>query len=176
MKKTELKLIIKEQIKYILENVDLSKEYAIANLFIKYETTYTPEIDETTSTQQCLKGLKESLKLIGNGKITEKPEYDYKGDRLMYMELFKDNSLILIIFGAYTKSPYGGLAAYRYNIGVYKNDPHTVQYGGGYGATGILETQHTKLLGYSDESHLHYNKNIISKVCKEIKKYAIDTF
>ena len=136
----------------------------IRHLFQKQEMVFA---EEKTST----KGLRKSLELIGDGEIIEKSEYDYKGDRLMYKEYSADNSKILVVHGAYSKSPYGGPIGYRYEIGVYANNPRTTQIGGGYGASGIMGVEHTKLFTYGDQENVYFNENLISKVCEIIKHY-----
>jgi hypothetical protein len=120
------------------------------------------------------KGLRRSLEKIGDGEITEKSSYDYKGDRLMYKEMLNNDSLILVVHGAFKGTPYDKFDyGYRYDIGLYRNNPRSVQYGGGYGASGIIEIQHTQLLGYSDYDINHENENIISEVCNYIKSELV---
>lgn len=150
--------------KRINENLDLSEDY-IQNLFHKYDKSYGNE-------GNCdIKTLKESLELIGDGNITERGD-----NHFMYEEMLKDNTLILVVHGRLGKSPYGGMDGYRYSIGVYKNDPRKHQIGGGYGASGIMSIEHTRLLSYSDYDTVHYNRNIISKVCSDVKKYSVENF
>jgi len=116
------------------------------------------------------KGLRRSLEKIGDGEITEKSSYDYKGDRLMYKEMLNNDSLILVVHAAFKGTPYDKFdLGYKYDIGLYRNNPRSVQYGGGYGTSGIIEIQHTQLLGYSDYDINHENENIISEVCDYIK-------
>jgi hypothetical protein len=120
------------------------------------------------------KGLRRSLEKIGDGEITEKSSYDYKGDRLMYKEMLNNDSLILVVHGAFKGTPYDKFDyGYKYDIGLYRNNPRSVQYGGGYGASGIIEIQHTQLLGYSDYDINHENENIISEVCNYIKSELV---
>lgn len=120
------------------------------------------------------KGLRRSLEKIGDGEITEKSSYDYKGDRLMYKEMLNNDSLILVVHGAFKGTPYDKFDyGYKYDIGLYRNNPRSVQYGGGYGASGIIEIQHTQLLGYSDYDINHKNENIISEVCNYIKSELV---
>jgi len=120
------------------------------------------------------KGLRRSLEKIGDGEITEKSSYDYKGDRLMYKEMLNNDSLILVVHGAFKGTPFDKFdLGYKYDIGLYRNNPRSVQYGGGYGASGIIEIQHTQLLGYSDYDINHKNENIISEVCNYIKSELV---
>ena len=68
------------------------------------------------------------------------------------------------------------MKGYKYSLGVYRNNPRTRQIGGGYGASGIMSIEHTRLLSYDDYDIVHHNRNIISKVCNDIKKYAVENF
>jgi hypothetical protein len=161
------------------ENMDLSKDFAIVNLFRKYEREYEPEYDEDNWIKfhygkeglGGVKALKESLELIGDGEIID------KGDkRMMYKEMLKNDTLILVVHGSLKKPPYGGMEGYKYSIGVYRNDPRTQQIGGGYGSPGIMSIQHTTLLSYDDYDIVHYNRNLISKVCDDVKRYVLENF
>lgn len=178
-KKHFIKTISEFLDKKINENLDLSKDYAIRNLFYKYEKQYEDEYNEDNWIQfhygkerkGGVKALKESLELIGDGEIT------YKGDKhFMYKEMLKNDSLILVVHGSLNKPPYGGMDGYKYSLGVYRNSPRTYQIGGGYGASGIIGIEHPILLAYDDYDIVHHNRNIISKVCNDIKKYAIENF
>jgi hypothetical protein len=162
---------------FVNENMDLSKDFAIVNLFRKYEREYKPEYDEDNWIKfhygkeglGGIKALKESLELIGDGEIID------KGDkRMMYKEMLKNDTLILVVHGSLKKPPYGGMEGYKYSIGVYRNDPRTQQIGGGYGSPGIMSIEHTRLLSYDDYDIVHYNRNLISKVCEDVKRYALD--
>ena len=175
--KTTIREFLNEQLIY--EELDLSKDYAILNLFYKYEKQYEDEYNEDnwvkfhygSEGKGGVKALKESLELIGDGEIID------KGDKhFMYKEMLKDNSLILVVHGRLEKSPYGGMEGYKYSLGVYRNNPRTQQIGGGYGASGIMSIEHTRLLSYDDYDIVHHNRNIISKVCSDIKKYAVENF
>jgi hypothetical protein len=159
------------------ENMDLSKDFAIVNLFRQYEREYKPEYDEDNWIKfhygkeglGGVKALKESLELIGDGEIID------KGDkRMMYKEMLKNDTLILVVHASLKKPPYGGMEGYKYSIGVYRNDPRTQQIGGGYGSPGIMSIEHTTLLSYDDYDIVHYNRNLISKVCEDVKRYALD--
>jgi hypothetical protein len=165
--------------KFVNENMDLSKDFTIGNLFRKYEEQYEPEYTEDnwikfhygSERKGGVNALKESLKLIGNGEITD------KGDKhFMYKEMLKNDTLILVVHASLKKSPYGGMEGYKYSIGVYRNNPRTQQIGGGYGASGIISIEHTRLLSYDDYDIVHYNRNLISKVCEDVKKYAVGNF
>lgn len=162
---------------FINENTDLKSDFAISNLFRKYEKDFEPEFNDENwigKIKESIKGLYESLTLIGNGEITVKSPYDIDGDRLMYKEMLKNDTLILVVHAAYDKHPYGGPKLYRYEIGVYVNNPRTQQIGGGYGASGIMSIVHTNLLSSID--NYSFNRNVISKVCTDIKKYAEENF
>lgn len=169
---------IKKFGQFINENVD--NELNISTIFRKYEESFEEEFnsdDWFDRKQELLDGLRQSLEMIGDGEITEKSEYDYNGDRLMYKELFKDDKLILVVHAAFEKHPIGGHSEgkyYRYEISVYRNDLSTRQIGGGYGTSGMVNTTHTMLLGSID--NYCKNKNIVSLTCKEVKKYSEDTF
>jgi hypothetical protein len=129
---------------------------------------------DSSEEKVSIKGLRRSLEKIGNGEITEKSSYDYKGDRLMYKEMLNNDSLILVVHGAFKGTPYDKFDyGYKYDIGLYRNNPRSVQYGGGYGASGIIQIQHTQLLGYSDYDINHENENIISEVCNYIKSELV---
>jgi hypothetical protein len=164
---------------FVNENMDLSKDFAIVNLFRKYEREYKPEYDEDNWIKfhygkeglGGVKALKESLELIGDGEIID------KGDkRMMYKEMLKNDTLILVVHASLKKPPYGGMEGYKYSIGVYRNDPRTQQIGGGYGSPGIMSIEHTTLLSYDDYDIVHYNRNLISKVCEDVKRYALENF
>ena len=166
---------------FINENIDLTKDFAIVNLFRQYEREYKPEYDEDnwikfhygSERKGGVNALRESLELIGNGEITDKGD---KGKRLMYKEMLKNDTLILVVHASLKKSPYGGMEGYKYGIGVYRNDPRTQQIGGGYGSPGIMSIEHTRLLSYDDYDIVHHNRNLISKVCDDVKKYALENF
>ena len=179
-KDTKIKNFIKTTLREFLnESVDLTKDFAIGNLFRKYEEQYEPEYNEDnwikfhygSERKGGVNALKNSLELIGDGEITD------KGDkRLMYKEMLKNDTLILVVHASLKKPPYGGMEGYKYSIGIYRNNPRTQQIGGGYGASGIMSIEHTRLLSYDDYDIVHYNRNLISKVCEDIKKYAVENF
>lgn len=122
-----------------------------------------------------VRGLRKSLELVGNGEITEKSHYDYPGDRLMYKEMLMDNKLIIVIHARLKSSPYEYTdRGYSYEIGLYRNDPRSYQIGGGYGASGIVGIEHTRLIAYDDYDKVHYNKEILSKVIEYVKKKVTD--
>jgi len=164
---------------FINENMDLSKDFAIVNLFRQYEREYKPEYDEDNWIKfhygkeglGGVKALKESLELIGDGEIKY---FESDKNHLMYKEMLKNDTLILVVHGSLKKPPYGGMEGYKYSIGVYRNDPRTQQIGGGYGSPGIMSIEHTRLLSYDDYDIVHYNRNLISKVCEDVKRYALD--
>jgi len=147
-----------------MEKIDIKKDFVISNLFRKYKR----ELDEQ---KISTKGLRKSLELIGDGEIIEKSEYNIEGDNLMYKEFSKDQTKIFVVHAQIARSPYGGPFGYAYEIGVYLNDPSTIQIGGGYGTSGIIQIKHTSLFakGFGDE--VYFNENIISKVCDVIKDY-----
>jgi len=176
----DFKKFIKTTIREFLnENMDLSKDYAIRNLFYKYEKQYEDEYNKDnwieyhygSERKGGVVALKESLELIGDGEII-----DNGNKRFIYKEMLKNDSLILVVHGSLKKSPYGGMEGYKYSLGVYRNNPRVQQIGGGYGASGIMTIEHTKLLSYDDYDIVHHNRNIISKVCDDIKKYALENF
>jgi len=173
----KIKNFIKTTIgEFLNENIDLSKDFAIGNLFRKYEKQYEPEYNEDNwikfhYSSEGINALKESLELIGNGEIIDKGDED-----LMYKEMLKNDTLILVVHASFKKPPYGGMAGYKYSIGVYRNDPRRQQIGGGYGASGIMSIEHTRLLFYDDYDIVHYNRNLISKVCENVKEYALENF
>jgi hypothetical protein len=154
---------------FLNENINYSNiEDDIQTLFNRYDRELSKE-------KTSVKGLRESLEMIdGDAEITEKSEYSFKGDRLIYKEMLSNDTLILVIHAAYTKSTYGREYGYRYEIGLYQNDPSSYQIGGGYGASGIVGINHTKLIIFSDYNGVHYNKEIISKVIDFIKKKIND--
>jgi hypothetical protein len=157
----------------------MEKDFAIRSLFYKYKNQYEPEYNEGnwikfhygSERNGGVKALEESLRLIGNGEISD------KGDKsLMYKEMLKDNTLILVVHASLRKSPYGGMEGYKYNFGIYRNNPTQQQIGGGYGASGIISIEHTRLICYDDYDIVHHNRNIISKVCGDVKKYALEIY
>lgn len=152
-------------------------ELNISSIFNKHARRLGVEFNDDNwieRREDLLKGLNHSLELVGSGEIEVKSEYDYVGDRLMYKELFKDDTLILVIHAAFTKHPYGGGKLYRYEIGVYRNNPRTQQIGGGYGASGIMSIAHTNMVSSID--NYCSNQNVISATCIEIKKYSEENF
>lgn len=172
-----VKKVIKEENRD--EDLDLSKDFAIENLFRKYEKQYEDEYNEDnwikfhygSERKGGVNALIESLKLIGDGEIIDKGDKNF-----MYKEMFNNDELILVVHGSLKKSPYGGMEGYKYSLGVYRNNPRTQQIGGGYGTSGIMSIVHTRLLSYDDYNKVHHNRNLISEVCKDIKKYAIENF
>ena len=171
-----VKRVIKEENRD--EDLDLSKDFAILNLFRKYEDEYKDEYNEDNWVKfhygSGRKGgvtLEESLELIGDGEITDNGNKDF-----MYKEMLKNDSLILVVHASLKKPPYGEMEGYKYSIGVYRNNPRTQQIGGGYGTSGIMSIEHTRLLFHDDYNIVHHNRNLISKVCKDIKKYAVENF
>jgi len=151
----------------------------VRNLFRKYEVQCPPEYNENnwikyhygSGRKGGIVALKKSVSLIGNGEIIDK-----HGKRLMYKEFLKYNALILVVHARLEKSPYGGMEGYSYSIGIYRNNPRIKQIGGGYGSSGIVSIEHTALLCYDDCDMVHHNHMIISKVCEDIKRYALDNF
>lgn len=149
----------------------------IRTLFRKLEEKHQAEFDndnwiEFHSNKKNKGGmlaLRQSLKLIGDGEITTRSE-----EHLMYKQMLNNNTRILVVHARFSRSPYGGAKGYYYEIGVYANDPRLSQIGGGYGTSGTVTIKHTQLLGYSDYDMIHYNRKVISKVCKHIIKYTID--
>lgn len=126
--------------------------------------------NDTVKEKVSIKGLRLSLEKIGNGEIIDKETYGKPDVRLMYKEMLNNDSLILVVHGSYTGTKYSNFDyGYEYEIGLYRNDPRTVQYGGGYGTSGMIEIQHTRLLGYADYGINHKNGEIISEVCNYIK-------
>lgn len=157
-------------------NENSNDKFNISSVFRKYVNEFGDEFsdeDWIKRKNELLIGLRESLELIGDGEIIEKPKYDYDGDRLMYKELFNDDKLILVVHAAFEKHPYGG-KLYRYEIGIYRNNPRTKQIGGGYGASGIMSIEHTNLLGSID--NYCRNKNVISSTCLDVKRFSIENF
>jgi hypothetical protein len=157
-----------------LVNFDLSKDFAIQNLFRKYEKVYENEYNDEnwiefhhgSEIKGGINALKESLSLIGNGEITDKGN-----DSLMYKEMLKNNTLIFVVHASLKKSTYGGMKGYKYSIGVYRNNPRIQQIGGGYGASGIMSIEHTRVFSYDDYDTVHHNRILISKVCEDVKRY-----
>ena len=172
-----VKRVIKEENRD--EDLDLSKDFAILNLFRKYEDEYKDEYNEDnwvkfhygSERKGGVNSLIESLELIGDGEITDNGNKDF-----MYKEMLKNDSLILVVHASLKKPPYGEMEGYKYSIGVYRNNPRTQQIGGGYGTSGIMSIEHTRLLFHDDYNIVHHNRNLISKVCKDIKKYAVENF
>lgn len=107
-------------------------------------------------------GLIESMKLIGNGEIEIEDKY-----KVTYTEKLSDNRL-LIVFGWYS-SPVM-TRGYNYEIKILRDVETTQQYGGGYGSPGIISKSRPSLFQYSTNQNVYLNKDIISKVCEEIKK------
>ena len=136
---------------FLKESMD-SKEYYIDNLFRKYS--------EMEPKEKCsYEGLNESVSMIGDGEIINKDN-----GKLMYKENINNDSLILVIHGSYDKSPFGGEKGYNYEIGIYKNDPTKK-----YVDFGNNEIVHTNLIHYYNPDSIWYNKNIISKVVRELR-------
>ena len=164
---------------FVNENMDLSKDFAISYLFRKYESKYEIEYNEEnwikyhygSERKGGVNALKESLELIGDGEISDKGN-----ESLMYKEMLKNDTLILVVHASLKNPPYGQMKGYKYSIGIYRNNPRTQQIGGGYGASGIMSIEHTRLLSYDDYDIVHYNRNLISKVCEDVKKYAVENF
>ncbi len=156
---------------FLKENLNIIDRNEIENLFRKYDQLYKPEFDQTNHIKfhfgkdgwGGMNALRESLELIGSGEIIEKDE-----NSLQYRELL-ENDIILFVDAQLTRSPYGGMIGYKYDIGVYKNDPRKHQIGGGYGSPGIDIITRTPIFGYDDYDRIHYNRNIISKICEYIK-------
>jgi hypothetical protein len=161
-----------------MEQIELREDFAIRRLIRTYENQYQDEYDKDNwikfhygdNAIGGMKGLKESLQMIGDGEITETNEKS-----LMYKEMLKDNTLILVVHASLKSSTYGGMHGYKYSIGVYRNNPRTQQIGGGYGASGITSIERTRLLFHDDYDEVRHNRNIISKVCDDIKNYSIKT-
>lgn len=163
----------------IEKNIDLSKDFAISNLFYKLEKTNLNEYNEDnwinfhygSKKSGGVDAVVKSLQMIGDGEVIDKGNKSF-----MYKEFLNDCKLILVVHASLKKSPYGGMEGYKYSIGVYRNNPRTQQIGGGYGTSGIMSIEHTRLLSYDDYDIVHHNRNVISLVCEEIKKYSIDKF
>jgi len=119
--------------------------------------------------QPSVNGLKHSMELIGDGQIAEKPHYAFSGDRLMYKEYSPDQRRMLIVHGAFTRHAYGGNLGYRYEIRVYSNNPKTVQFGGGYGTSGIMEIHHPTVFSPWGYDNVYFDETLVSKVCTVVK-------
>lgn len=135
--------------------------YGISNLFRKYKG------------EECninLENLKAAVSKIGDGELIFKNEQE----SYMYVEYLKDDSLIFVVHATIGRPVL--TTGFQYEISVYRNNPRDVQYGGGYGASGIVETQHTKLFGYNDYQTIHNDIDSLSLVCNDIKKFAIDKY
>ena len=157
---------IKKFNQFINENIDLSSEYGMINLFSKYIKMFEPE------TKVSINGLRESVELIGDGEITKK--YDDDG-YLLYKEMLKNDKFILVIHAQLSYCYYTNLKGYTYSVGVYRNKPTLNQYGGGYGASGLLVKEHPTILYHGDVNKI-LNRNVISKVCADVKKYVLDKY
>lgn len=144
----------------LFESSYLEKDFAIDNLFNKYQIEL-----ETKEDSYSKAGLKKSMELIGPGKVEAK---DNDNDYFQYTEMMMNNRIIFVVHGRirHPVMTYG----YGYEIGVYLNDPRTQQIGGGYGASGIMSVEHTRILHYVTAQRVCQNMNIISKVCADIKK------
>lgn len=147
----------------------------VPELFYKYDKMYPNEYNEDNwikyhygaERQGGEKALIESLRLIGDGEITKESQSH------MYKEMLKNDKLILVVHGSLKSPPYGGMDGYHYSLGVYWNNPRTYGYGGGYGSPGIVGVSHPSLITYDDYDKVHHNRNIISKVCADIKEYVL---
>lgn len=120
--------------------------------------------------EEIIFNLRKSLELInGDGDITVKSDYDYNGDRLMYVEKLNvnGNTYLLVIHAAFTFNDYRQ-KFYRYEIAVYDNDSEIKQIGGGYGTTGIDVVSNKMIIG--SINNYCRNKFVISKVIEELKK------
>jgi len=154
-------------------NTELNIEYLFRKYSNQLDDEFTNE-DWVGRKDELIHGLRKSLEMVGDGEITEKDSYDVDGDRLMYVEKFRSDSLILVIHAAFERQPYGGGKMYRYEVSVYKNNPRSEQIGGGYGASGIVTIKHTCLMSSID--NYTRNKLVLSKVCSDIKQYAEQNF
>jgi hypothetical protein len=157
----------------------MEKDFAIRNLFYKYENEYKDEYDGDNwvkfhygdDAKGGMNALEESLRLIGDGDIS-----DNGNKSLMYKEMLKGDTLILVVHASLKSSPYDEMHGYKYSFGIYRNNPRTQQIGGGYGASGVMSIEHTRLLCYDDYDIVHHNRNLISKVCGDVKKYALENY
>lgn len=140
--------------------LDIHKDFAVHGLFSRLE-------DTLPKGETSVEGLKKSLEMIStNGEITEKDQYDRKGDNLMYKELCNDATLILCIHARYMHSTYSsGKNGYRYEIGMYLNSSSYRHFG-----AGIIEKHHSRLFFYVGET-IYFNETVISQVCDVIKQY-----
>lgn len=160
------------------ENLNLSDSNTIRHLVYKYDKECEIEYNSDnwvkfhygSEGNGGIKALKESLELIGNGEITDECQ------SIMYKEMLKNNTLILVVHASLKNPPYDSMQGYHYSFGVYRNNPRLQQIGGGYGTSGIVSVEHTRLLFYDDYNIVHHNRNIISKVCNDIKQYSVKTF
>jgi hypothetical protein len=144
---------------FLLEN----KNYVVDNLFNKYKKEFS---EEPCSDE----GVKESLSLIGEGEIT----YDDYKESYLYKEMINNDKYIFVVHGKYTKSPFGFPKGYWYDIAIYKNEPSTDYEGTGVILPATKVINHPLLERYTTENEVYFNKEIISKVCTEMKyKYEI---
>jgi len=150
----------------MLHYADLNdSDFNIQILFERFAT-----YDKQKEAKASIEGLKQSMELIGDGEITEKAHYNFYGDRLMYKEYSPDKRKFLIVHGAFTRPTYGGNLGYSYEIRVYSNNPKTVQFGGGYGASGIIETQHPTVFSPRGSDNIYRDETLVSKVCAVVKE------
>lgn len=149
-----MKTKFSEFIKESIDNKDLETKISIAFRRLSENLPKDTEVN--------FNGLIESMKLIGDGEIEIEDRY-----RVTYTEKLSDNRL-LIVYGWYS-SPvmtYG----YNYEIKILRDVETTQQFGGGYGASGFIGKSRPNLFQYSTYQNVYFNKDIISKVCEEIKK------
>lgn len=148
-------------------NENENKDLNIQNLFFSYSYKLGEDSDWSSDNEYLIKNLRKSLELIGDGEIINKSD---DGEQLMYREYLEDDSIIFIVHASISK--YTGVKTYSYEISVWRNNPRLTQIGGGYGASGISQIKHTNLL--NSVASYTKNRNVVSKVSSDVKKYIKD--
>lgn len=110
------------------------------------------------------------MRVIGNGELTKYYGYD---DHLKYVEDIGDKTIV--IYGKIIKNPYGSTAkntVFQFNLTVYEGAIQTTQYGGGYGASGII-MEHRRVVGSTGYIRT-WDFNAISEMTKKVRNLLVD--
>lgn len=119
------------------------------------------EKENTDEAQPSMEGLIESVK-----KVKWLKEM-WRDESLLKLRSYINNdSLIVTLFARLNRCSLSG-ERYKYEVSIHKNDPRTIQIGGGYGASGIILTRCTKV------DHIIFKtkyENVIHVIMSHIQK------
>lgn len=150
---------------FINENNSMDNKSFIENLFkeqlrqerIKYQDSEKPEV---------------TLGQLGHVMRSLKPgicEFSKHSEIYTYTEKLPTGAL-LVLYGDIS-NVYKKYEGYHFQIGVYKDNETTTQYGGGFGSQGLIGKSKTLLMGYNMYDTSFSDAESIIPIINKVKKY-----